>query len=176
MPATPGAHRSLLRAPRLDEHRKAYPLRDNLGHAKEPAFIGTASGTTNTCIQIGSIGGKTFYRYGKTFYHCKDLCILRDIILAFMQQAWLVCNLIKRKDCRPGSPQRLHISRPEQASYGFLRPCTTRRGSSTRSIGRAVGLSILRSIMLMACSESMVTSCSIEVRAGSNRASAALLS
>lgn len=119
MPAAPGAHRSLLRAPRLDEHRKARPLRDNLGHAKEPSFIGTASGTTSTCIQIGSIGSKTFYRYGKTFYHCNVLCILRDIILAFMQQAWLVCDLIKRKDCRPGSPQRLHISRPRQASFGF---------------------------------------------------------
>ena len=85
----------------------------------EPTLIGTASGTTSTCIRIESIGGKTFYRYEKTFYHCKDLCILRDIIWLFMQHDGLVRGFGNLKDYRPGSPQRLHMKYSGKAVFAF---------------------------------------------------------
>lgn len=67
----------------------------------EPTLTGTASGTTSTCIQTESIGGKTFYRYEKTFYHCKDLYILRDIIWLFMQRDGLIRSFDNLKDYCP---------------------------------------------------------------------------
>lgn len=54
-------------APRLKKRLKTHPVRDRWGVWGEPTLIGTASGTTSTCIRIESIGGKTFYRYEKTF-------------------------------------------------------------------------------------------------------------
>ena len=84
----------------------------------EPTLIGTASGTTSTCIRIESIGGKTFYRYEKTFYHCKDLCILRDIIWLFMQRDGLVRSFGNLKDYCP-QPS----TTPSYEAFGQSRFC-----------------------------------------------------
>lgn len=54
-------------APRLKKRLKTHLFYGQMGRMGEPTLIGTASGTTSTCIRIESIGAKTFYRYEKTF-------------------------------------------------------------------------------------------------------------
>lgn len=136
---------------------------------------------TAVCRPNRSIGAKTFYHCEKTFYLFTRVPLVasRAAVGNQLEMLFSARNLFlavhSNRACTDGGPHAgstvpTHQDRLRTLSF------TTRRGSSTRSRERAPGFSILRIIMLMACSASLVTSCSIEVSAGSNSASAALLS